>query len=565
MVFLYLIHINLPNFFNAITKYEDFFVIDIALPLALTLFVFSILPRCTQWLAVLLSPWALMESFYITKYERTSDEHIYAIIKETNFSEAIAWLNFEGILLLAGSILLFVIGVFIRKPAYIFPKRWKIIFSISSVVLLISAFAPEIVDNFPDHANAEPKAIDSTHSINQELIGEFEKSSLNDYFPWGLPLRIQRYVALQQGMKNAKQALQDFYFDARQATSRLDEPEIHVLVIGETGRPDRWQLNGYARATNPLLSKQKDLISFTNVTTGWAWTRMSVPVIISRKPSRMESYFPEKSIISVFKEAGFWTAWYSTQGALGFHESAVALHASEASDVQYINPAGYRSPGAYDGQLLELLHKALNRPEKKKFIVLHTLGSHYNYVHRNPQDFDYFLPTLRGKLNTSLHDKNLKEELNNSYDNSIKYTDYFLHHVIENLKIQNMVATLLYVADHGENIFDENCDKSGHGHNTEYDYRIAATWWNSEKFGEKFPAKVFSAKSMKTQAWSTENIFESLADAADIKIKNNPRSNKSILSENFQTTPRWVQSGLFFDRAARSGACKVLTHTAPLL
>lgn len=559
MAFLYLTLVCLPNFLDVVMGGKEFLVIDVALPVALTLLLFSMLPRFTQWLAVLLSPWALMESFYVAKYERASDEHVYAIVKETNFAEAIAWLSPEGFLLLAVGIVFLVVGFLYRKPVYVFPKRWKLIIAISSLFLLTAKFLPEIMDVVFDDANIEAQAADDKHSTSQQLIGEFRKPSLSDYFPWGLPFRIQRYAALQQGMENARQALQDFRFGAVQTTSRSEDDEIHVLVIGETGRPDRWQINGYARATNPLLSKQKNLISFTDVTTGWAWTRMSVPVIISRKPSRLQSsFFPEKSIVSLFKEAGFWTAWYSTQGALGFHESAVALYASEANDVKYVNPAGYRSPGAYDEQLLDLLQKALERPEKKKFIVLHTLGSHYNYAHRYPADFDLFLPALRGNLKASLHEKSLKEELNNSYDNSVAYTDFFLNQVIEHLKKKGTVATLLYAADHGENIFDGNCDKSGHGHNTDYDYRIAAAWWNSEKFGEKFPAKAVAVKSMKNQAWSTENIFETLADAADIEIKNKPRGNRSILSENFRTMPRWVQSGLFFDQATRSGACKVL-------
>ena len=66
---------------------------------------------------------------------------------------------------------------------------------------------------------------------------------------------------------------------------------------------------------------------------------------------------------------------------------------------------------------------------------------------------------------------------------------------------------------------------------------------------------------MKNQAWSTENIFETLLDVADIEIRNNPRYGRSIISEDFRPMPRWVQSGLFFDQAAKSGACKVLKHT----
>ena len=41
--------------------------------------------------------------------------------------------------------------------------------------------------------------------------------------------------------------------------------EIHVLVIGESSRYDRWRLNGYERDTNPLLSQESNLVMLPDV------------------------------------------------------------------------------------------------------------------------------------------------------------------------------------------------------------------------------------------------------------------------------------------------------------
>jgi len=43
------------------------------------------------------------------------------------------------------------------------------------------------------------------------------------------------------------------------------KPVILVIVVGETARASSFSLNGYANDTNPLLSRQKGLINFTNV------------------------------------------------------------------------------------------------------------------------------------------------------------------------------------------------------------------------------------------------------------------------------------------------------------
>lgn len=246
-------------------------------------------------------------------------------------------------------------------------------------------------------------------------------------------------------------------------------------------------------------------------------------------------------------------------GALGFHESPVALYASEANDVRYINPAGYRSPGAYDAALLAPLDEALARADRKKFIVLHTMGSHFNYAHRVPSEFEFFQPSSRDRRGVDLHDSAQREQLNNSYDNSIRYTDHVLAEIIQRLTATGKVASLLYVADHGENIFDGDCDKSGHGHNTERDYRIAALWWSSAAFAERYPEKVKAITARRNAPWMTENVFSTLLDAGGIDIPGQPGDARSLLSPAFTPQPRWIQSGGHFDTATREGVCGFLT------
>ncbi len=48
-------------------------------------------------------------------------------------------------------------------------------------------------------------------------------------------------------------------------------------------------------------------------------------------------------------------------------------------------------------------------------------------------------------------------ELVNAYDNTIVYTDYILHNVIENLKeLKDYKSTMLFVSDHGESLGEKN-------------------------------------------------------------------------------------------------------------
>lgn len=528
---------------------------------------YALLPRFSLWLFCLAIPLALMETLYVLRYGRATDEHVFAIIKETNAQEAVAWLSPGGCLLLVGGVLAMGAGMLLTLRhstlSIRLSARWRAILALAGLVAFGVVSAPDLLE-LHLHAPESPVLTAPAHAalgheISTQLTGVVDQPRINDLFPWGLPSRIQRYQALQEGMDSARQALFNFSFGSKQSPARSSDEEVFVLVIGETGRPDHWQLNGYERPTTPRLSEQDGVISFTNVITGWAWTRMSVPVIVSRKPSSSNSsFFPERSIISAFKEAGFWTAWYSMHGPLGFHESAVALYAGEADDTRYLNPAGYRSPGTYDEALLKPLADALSRPNIKKLIVLHTMGSHFNYAHRAPPNFEIFLPSLRERRDADLHDRAQRDQLNNSYDNSIRYTDHVLAEIIQRLEKTNQVATLLYVADHGENLFDGGCDKAGHGHNTERDYRIAALWWNSAEFSRRYPEHVASISARRSTPWATENVFNTLLDAAGITTHNSSHGGQSLLQPEFSPQPRWIQSGGYFDSAQPEGVCGAL-------
>ena len=91
------------------------------------------------------------------------------------------------------------------------------------------------------------------------------------------------------------------------------------------------------------------------------------------------------------------------------------------------------------------------RADKDILIVLHSMGSHGPaYYKRYPQAFEVFSPTCKTNQLNECSD----EEINNAYDNSIVYTDYFLTKAISLLKNNSSghAAALLYVSDHGESL-----------------------------------------------------------------------------------------------------------------
>lgn len=358
-----------------------------------------------------------------------------------------------------------------------------------------------------------------------------------------------------------------FRFDARQADPDKT-PDVLVMVLGESARYDRWSINGYARQTNPLLEQEANLVALQDLITSVSATRLSVPVIISRKPAMqsLKDGFNEKSFLTAFKEAGYKTFWLSNQISFGKFDTPVSVFAKEADRVEFLNLGGFTTRSNLDEVLFEPFARALADPAPKKLIVLHTLGSHWNYAHRYPARFDKWTPSLRGVDKPVVTDDAIEPLLSNSYDNAILYTDWFLAQVIGKLKAPEKAAALMYVADHGQTLYDKSCKLAFHGHNTQYEFHVPAFVWYSNLYGERFPGKVEQLRRHRKARLSTENVFHTLVDLGDIRYPGE-RLERSIASDKLKRHKRYVDSYGWadYDNARIKGDCReVIDKGTPL-
>ena len=386
-------------------------------------------------------------------------------------------------------------------------------------------------------------------------------------WPFGLMARGHDFYKERRYLAELGRRSASFRFGAHQASPNR-APEVVVMVIGESSRYDRWRLNGYERDTNPLLSQESNLVVLPDVITSVSATRLSVPVIISRK-SAMQSLkdgFSEKSFLTAYKEAGFKTYWLSNQISFGEFDTPVSVFAKEADVVQFLNLGGYTDNSNFDQILFEPLAGALADPAPKKLIVLHTLGSHWNYSHRYPQSFDRWKPSLFGVDKPVYTELKIKPQLNNSYDSSILYTDWFLAQVIGKLKAGGQLASLMYVADHGQTLYDNSCNLAFHGHNTQYEFHVPAFVWYSDPYGAHYPDKVAQLRQHRTARLSTENVFHTLLDMGDIRYPDE-KLERSIAAPAFKQHKRYVDSYGWtnYDNATLKGDCReIIDKDKPL-
>jgi lipid A ethanolaminephosphotransferase len=84
------------------------------------------------------------------------------------------------------------------------------------------------------------------------------------------------------------------------------------------------------------------------------------------------------------------------------------------------------------------------KPSGDILIVLHQMGSHGPaYYKRYPKAFQVFVPTC----DTNQLDSCSEAEIVNAYDNTILYTDHFLHKVVEMLRRNADMAAMRGLRD----------------------------------------------------------------------------------------------------------------------
>lgn len=435
---------------------------------------------------LLLAPAAFLaapEIFYLLWFGQRSDAHLYGILLDTNYEEVTSWLG--PWLLPSGLLLLLWAWAVLQLSRAWWHQDWRWTHRSRRWVLIAAGLLAGILGALhvyvaPILADARARDDDSvvTHSVNAGRIGV--DRTIEDLFPWGLPLRWASFREHQVALARHSEALAGYDFGVRWPQGAAPQRQIQVLVIGETGRPDRWQLFGASRATTPKLAQRSDLILFTDAVSPASATRESVPLMLTQRPPADVLAPPRApSLVTAFRQAGYRTYWLSTQGAAGRHETPISVLAAEADERHFINAADYRHAGALDGDLLPLLQKILDRQEPRQLIVLHTLGSHLNYAHRYPREFEQFRPALQPADTPDIWHGTALDELRNAYDNSVLYTDHVLAAAIMQIERTGAPATLLYAADHGETLFDGDCHSGGHGFKAETNYRIPMLVWTS--------------------------------------------------------------------------------------
>ena len=287
--------------------------------------------------------------------------------------------------------------------------------------------------------------------IRENANLRYYSNPLNPLYELGVYINQELIAAGPQEFKViAPNAQRQAPLNTDQATAK---PKLSIMVVGETLRADHFGLNGYQRNTTPLLAKQQtgSLINYTDVSSCGTSTAFSLPCMFSAQPrasfNKQESNNQENSL-DILQKTGVQVVWIdNNSSSKGVADRITYLDAKSPTNNTICNPE------CRDVGMLPIANNwlATQAPTDSKLIVLHQIGSHGPaYYKRYPKRFEQYRPICESNQLDSCS----RQEIINTYDNTVLYTDYFLNESIEWLKekSQDYDVSLLYISDHGESL-----------------------------------------------------------------------------------------------------------------
>ena len=250
-----------------------------------------------------------------------------------------------------------------------------------------------------------------------------------------------------------------------------NEKAVVVLVIGESARKANFQLYGYKRDTNPLLSKQKELKVYQANSCATYTTAGTKAILEPKDCDDLYELLPNYAF-----RTGVDVSWRTSNWG------EPPIHIDEyLTDPQLADLYGVSN--AYDDILYHGLRERIESSKKNKvLIILHTSTSHGpQYANKYPKEFEVYKPVA---MNVEEGEKNVGM-LVNAYDNTIRYTDYLLDSLINTLHaMKDWKSAMIFISDHGESLGENKMFMHGlpMKRAPKEQYEIPFLVWTSQNF-----------------------------------------------------------------------------------
>ncbi|MFB2865631.1 MCR-3-related phosphoethanolamine--lipid A transferase [Aeromonas sp. MdU4] len=506
LVFAFLL--NWPillHFYEILSNLEHFkigFAISIPVLLVAALnFVFmpfSVRYLLKPFFAFLLVTGSIV-SYTMLKYGVLFDRDMIQNIFETNQSEAYSYISLPIVawVLLAGvvpAVLLFFVRIEYPKKWYqgLFQRGLSMAASLAVVGIIAALYYQDYVSVGRNNQN-----------LNREIVPANFVYGTTKYL-------YKRYLAEPIPFTTLG--------DDAKRVAQEDKPTLMFLVVGETARGKNFSMNGYEKETNPFTSKAGDVISFKDVRSCGTATAVSVPCMFSnmgRKEFDDNRARNSEGLLDVLQKTGVSVFWKENDGGCKGVCDRVPNIEIQPKD----HPQLCDKNTCFDEVVLQNLDDEVAQMKGDKLVGFHLIGSHGpTYYKRYPDAHRQFLPDCPRSDIENCTD----EELVNTYDNTIRYTDFVIAELIAKLKTYEAKynTALIYVSDHGESLGALGL----YLHGTPYKFapddqtRVPMQVWMSPGFSQEkgLDMSCLQQKASDTR-YSHDNLFSSVLGIWDVK------------------------------------------------
>ena len=303
-------------------------------------------------------------------------------------------------------------------------------------------------------------------NFNQTLFISQHDTELGGLLqPWSYLVNTGRIISFSQDEQAEEIKLPD-------GQIADDEKAVVVLVIGESARKANFQLYGYERETNPLLSKQEGLKVYQATSCATYTTAGTKAILEPIDSGDLYELLPNYAF-----RTGVDVSWRTTNWG------EPPIHIDEYLTDDELGVMYPDENEAYDAILFRGLHERIESSNKNKvLIVLHTSTSHGpKYADKYPKEFEVYKPVAR---NVEEGEKNVGM-LINAYDNTIRYTDFLLDSLINTLRaMEDWNSAMIFISDHGESLGENKMFMHGLPMKLapKVQYEIPFLVWTSENF-----------------------------------------------------------------------------------
>ena len=338
-----------------------------------------------------------------------------------------------------------------------------------------------------------------------------------------------------------------------------------VLIIGESYSKAHCQLYGYPQKDTPRqrrlerggwLTKFNDVVSCWNLTSFVFKNVLSMHVVGEKGEWCDYPLFPE-----LFRKAGYQVTFLTNQFLLAAGQAVYDFSGGFLLNDPVLSKAQFdlrnTSLHRFDEGLLSDYDNFLNEGKinlkGNNLIIFHLIGQHVSYNTRYPKDRAKWHADDYKELRPDIAGDHYRRRMIAAYDNACLYNDSIVTQIVK--RFEDKDAIVVYMPDHGEEIFEPGRDIICRNHSAAVDWPLAhyefevPFWiWCSRKYAHREPEVFKAIKDAKNRRFMTDALPHMMVWLAGISSKDyNDKYN--LLSPNYdESRPRVLKNSVDYDK-----------------